>query len=85
VIDKTNETAARAFPAILNTEHPEFYRRLEECSVSNLRLVEISNSDRPQIVKFFQKIPPMLSIMGHMVRLFMMKPINAEATRELVY
>ena len=85
VIDKTNETAARAFPAILNTEHPEFYQRLEECSHRNLQLLEIANSDRPKLIKFFQKIPPMLSIMGHMVRLFMMKPIDAEATRELVY
>lgn len=85
VIDKTNATAARAFPAILNTEHPEFYRRLEECSEQNLRLVEIANGDRPKLIKFLQKVPSFLSILGHMVRLYMMKPIDTEATRAKVY
>ena len=85
VIEKTNETAARAFPEILNTKHPEFFRRLEDCSDQNLRLLEIANNNRPKFVKFLQKVPSFLSIMGHMVRLFMMKPIDAEATREIVY
>jgi magnesium-protoporphyrin IX monomethyl ester (oxidative) cyclase len=85
VIEETNKTSARAFPVILNTQHPEFFRRLEECSDSNLRLAEIDKSDRPKIVKLLQKVPHFLSIMGHMVRLFMMKPINTEATRAAVH
>ena len=85
VIEKTNETSARAFPAILNTKHPEFFQRLEKCSDSNLRLMEIANSNRPKVVKLLQKIPSLLSITGHMVKLFMMKPIDAEVTREVIY
>ncbi|MBE9215333.1 magnesium-protoporphyrin IX monomethyl ester (oxidative) cyclase [Plectonema cf. radiosum LEGE 06105] len=85
VIEETNNTAARAFPAILNTEHPEFFRRLEECSDRNLQIAQISKSDRPQLIKLLQKVPSFLSIMGHMVRLFLIKPINAEATRAAVH
>ena len=85
VIEETNKTSARAFPAILNTQHPDFFRRLEECSDSNFRLIEIDKSDRPKIIKLLQKVPHFLSIMGHMVRLFMMKPIDTEATRAAVH
>jgi len=85
VIEKTNETAARAFPAILNTQHPEFFRRLEECSDRNLQIAQISKSDRPKAIKFLQKVPSFLSIMGHMLRLFMIKPIDTEATRAAVH
>ncbi|MEM6754997.1 MAG: magnesium-protoporphyrin IX monomethyl ester (oxidative) cyclase, partial [Cyanobacteria bacterium P01_C01_bin.38] len=85
VIEETNKTSARAFPAILNTQHPEFFQRMEECSDSNLKLAEIDKSDRPKIVKLLQKVPHFLSIMGHMVRLFMMKPIDTEATRSAVH
>ena len=84
VIEKTNETAARAFPVILNTKHPDFFRRLEKCSENNLKLTEINNSNRPKIVKFFQKIPVIASTVGHLLRIYMTKPIDAEATREMV-
>lgn len=71
VIEKTNETAARAFPVILNTDHPEFFRRLEECSDINFKLTEINNSNSPKIVKFFRKLPLILSIIGHLLRLYL--------------
>jgi magnesium-protoporphyrin IX monomethyl ester (oxidative) cyclase len=84
VIEKTNETAARAFPVILNTDHPEFFRRLEECSDINLKLTGIDISNSPKIVKFFQKLPLILSIIGHLLRLYFIKPINAELSRQAV-
>ena len=85
VIENTNETAARAFPVILDTEHPEFFRRLEECSDINLKLVEIDSSNSPKIVKFLQKLPLILSIVGHLLRLYLIKPIDTELSREAVY
>ncbi|NMG08365.1 magnesium-protoporphyrin IX monomethyl ester (oxidative) cyclase [Brasilonema sp. UFV-L1] len=84
VIEKTNETAARAFPVILNTEHPEFFRRLEECSDINLKLTEINDSNSPKIVKFLRKLPLILSIIGHLLRLYFIKPIDAEVSRQAV-
>ncbi len=84
VIEKTNETSARAFPVILNTNHPEFFPRLAKCSDNNLKLAEINKSDRPKIVKFFQKLPLILSTTWHLLRLYMIKPINAESLRGMV-
>ncbi|WP_026734153.1 magnesium-protoporphyrin IX monomethyl ester (oxidative) cyclase [Fischerella sp. PCC 9605] len=84
VIDKTNETSARAFPVILNTRHPAFFDRLEKCSDNNLKLAEINNSDRPGIVKFFQKLPLILSTTWHLLRLYLIKPIDAETLRGIV-
>jgi magnesium-protoporphyrin IX monomethyl ester (oxidative) cyclase len=51
IIRKTNETSARAFAMILNTEHPDFFPLLDKCSEYNLKLVEINNSDYPKIMK----------------------------------
>jgi magnesium-protoporphyrin IX monomethyl ester (oxidative) cyclase len=85
VIQETNNTSARAFPIILNTNHPDFFWRLEQCAIENEKLTEIKQSNRLGIVKLWQKIPPMFSILSHMVRLYLMKPIDTEATRGKVY
>lgn len=79
VIRKTNETAARAFPVILNTEHPNFFRRLEKCANNNLKLAAIEHSDRPRIVKFCQKLPLLLSICWHLFLTYLIKPVNTDS------
>lgn len=84
VIAETNKTAARAFPLILNTDHPEFFWRLEQCSENNLKLIALKNSDRPKFVKFLQKIPLVMGIIWQMLKLYLMKPIDAESIRETV-
>ncbi|MBD0265289.1 MAG: magnesium-protoporphyrin IX monomethyl ester (oxidative) cyclase, partial [Tolypothrix sp. Co-bin9] len=91
VIEETNNTAARAFPLILDTNHPEFFRRLEKCSENNLKLAEINASDaygglrqRPKIIKLAQKLPLLLSIAWHLLRIYLLKPIDAESSRATV-
>jgi magnesium-protoporphyrin IX monomethyl ester (oxidative) cyclase len=86
VIENTNETAARAFPVILDTNHPAFFPGLEKCSDLNfrLRLMDIRNSDKPGIINFFRKLPLMLAVTWYMVRLFLIKPIDAEELRIMV-
>ncbi|BAZ51042.1 magnesium-protoporphyrin IX monomethyl ester (oxidative) cyclase [Nostoc ellipsosporum NOK] len=84
VIQETNNTSARAFPLILNTNHPAFFWRLEQCCENSLKLTAINQSKRPKIVKFFQKIPPITAIIWNMLRLYLIKPIDAELTRETV-
>ncbi|MEC4812418.1 MAG: magnesium-protoporphyrin IX monomethyl ester (oxidative) cyclase [Scytonema sp. PMC 1069.18] len=84
VIRKTNETAARAFPAVLNTNNPEFFRRLGFCSDKNQKINEINRSSQPQIVKFIRTLPLRLSILGHLLQLYLMKPIDAESSRSMV-
>jgi magnesium-protoporphyrin IX monomethyl ester (oxidative) cyclase len=84
VIRQTNETAARAFPSVLNTEHPDFFRHLDQCSQNNLKIAEINESSQPQWLKFFRKLPYVASTFGHLLRVFLLKPIDAEPLRAIV-
>ncbi len=78
VIDKTNETAGRVFPIILNVNHPEFYQRLDTCVSNNEKLRANQQSDNPS---FFTKVSLYLSNIWQFLRLFLMKPINVEASQ----
>lgn len=77
VIKKTNDTASRVFPVVLDVENPEFYHRLDTCVANNAKLSEIAKSDAPTIVKFCQKLPYYLSNFWQLVRLYFMKPIES--------
>lgn len=84
VIRQTNETAARAFPTILNTEHPAFFPRLHQCSDLNLKLAAINQSTQPKWLKALRKLPLQASIFSHLLRLYLLPPVNAERRRETV-
>ncbi|XPM55983.2 MAG: magnesium-protoporphyrin IX monomethyl ester (oxidative) cyclase [Leptolyngbya sp. IPPAS B-1204] len=84
VIQRTNTTAERAFPSILDTNRPEFFRRLERCATANQKLVEIANSQRPKAIRFLQKLPWIVVILWQMLRLYLLPSIDAEATRATV-
>lgn len=81
VIQKTNETAARAFPSVLNTDHPDFFRRLHRCSDLNSQMAEIEQSNQPKWLKEARKLPLRAAVAGTLLRVYLMKPINAEALR----
>ncbi len=85
VIRQTNETAARAFPAILDPDHPEFFPRLHRCAALNLALLEIEGSEQPKWLKTLRKLPLQLGILGHLGRLLCLPGIDAEAKRGTVY
>ncbi len=74
VIEKTNETAGRVFPVILDVEHPEFYERLETCVRNNEKLTAIASSQTPKFLQFFQKLPLYISNGWQFLRLYLMKP-----------
>lgn len=76
VIQKTNETAGRVFPIILNVEHPDFYKRLEICIQNNDRLGAIASSQTPKVLQFFQKLPLYVSNVWQLLRLYLMRPIE---------
>ncbi len=84
VIRKTNETSARAFPTILNVDHPEFFKRLEKCADRNEELKAIKASNAPKIVKFFRKLPLITGIFWDLLVLYLIKPIDAESLRGTV-
>jgi magnesium-protoporphyrin IX monomethyl ester (oxidative) cyclase len=78
VIEKTNETAGRVFPIILDIHNPEFYERLDVCFNNNQKLAEIQESKAPGFVKFFQKLPCYASNVWQLLKLYLIKPIEVE-------
>jgi len=76
VIQKTNETAGRVFPVILDVEHPQFYQRLDACVQNNANLAEIAESKAPKPIKLLRKLPLLASTAWHLLRLYLMKPID---------
>ncbi|MGG6293971.1 magnesium-protoporphyrin IX monomethyl ester (oxidative) cyclase [Leptolyngbya sp. AN02str] len=76
VIRKTNETSARVFPVILNVDHPDFFKLMDDSAQKNLKISEISSSDAPGLVKLLKKAPLIGSIAVNMARLYFMKPID---------
>ena len=79
VIQKTNETAGKVFPIILDVENPEFYQRLDACIKNNEQLGEIVKSSTPKFLQIFQKLPLYLANAWQLIRLYLMKPITVEA------
>ncbi|ALF54856.1 magnesium-protoporphyrin IX monomethyl ester cyclase [Nostoc piscinale CENA21] len=84
VVYNTNETAGRAFPVMLNTEHPQFFPRLQNCAGYNLQIAEIERSSQPKLIKLMRKLPLIASIIWNLLLLYLIKPIDAEALRETV-
>lgn len=78
VIEKTNETAGRVFPVILNVDDPEFYQRLEICVTNNEKLRAIGSSNSPKVVKFARKLPSYLSNAWQLIKLYLKKPIRVD-------
>ncbi|BBC22365.1 magnesium-protoporphyrin IX monomethyl ester (oxidative) cyclase [Pseudanabaena sp. ABRG5-3] len=85
VVINTNKTSISAFPAVLDTSHPDFFPRLEKCADYNFKLMAINDSDRPQFVKTLQKWPLFLAIFWQLLLVYLLKPIDAEAQRGTVH
>jgi magnesium-protoporphyrin IX monomethyl ester (oxidative) cyclase len=84
VTRKTNETAARSFPEILDVDHPDFFPGLERCVDRNQKMQEIDNSNAPKFIKELRKLPLKAAIFTDLVRLYLIKPIDAELLRDTV-
>ncbi|MBE7382513.1 MAG: magnesium-protoporphyrin IX monomethyl ester (oxidative) cyclase [Leptolyngbya sp. SIO1E4] len=84
VIRETNATSARVFPVILNVDHPEFFKALDISSAANTKVVEIGKSNQPKLVKLLRRLPHIANIGWQMVRLYFMKPIDADQMRGAV-
>ena len=78
VIEKTNDTAGRVFPIILDVENPEFYDRLEICVTNNGRLREIAESNAAAPIKFLRKLPYYVSNGWQLLKMYLIKPIRVD-------
>jgi magnesium-protoporphyrin IX monomethyl ester (oxidative) cyclase len=85
VVRETNKTSGRAFPVMLDTEHPDFFPRLKKCSDLNEKLTEIDKSNHPNWLKKVQKFPIMVGIFWEFACLYLIPPVDAEKTRGEVY
>ncbi len=85
VIRRTNHTAERAFPSVLDTDHPEFFPRLEQCAIANQKLAAIAASTAPGWLKALRKLPWLAQIMGQMLWLYCLPAVDAEQARTMVY
>ncbi len=81
VIQKTNETAGRVFPVMLDVDHPKFYQRMDACVENNKKMSAIANSSTPKFLQLFQKLPLYLSNGWQVLRLYLMKPIDAASAQ----
>ena len=78
VIEKTNETAARVFPIILDVDKPEFYESLEICLKNNQKLRAIDNSQGTKFLKSLRKLPAFISNGWQFLKLYLIKPIRVD-------
>ena len=78
VIEKTNDTAGRVFPVVLDVENPEFYDRLEICVTNNDRLREIAESNAAAPIKFLRKLPYYVSNGWQLLKMYLIKPIRVD-------
>ncbi len=81
VIEKTNETAGRVFPIILNVDHPSFFKRLDVAAAANMKLTKISASNQPRALKLLAQVPPIATICWQIIQLYLLKPIDMIPTR----
>ena len=78
VIEKTNDTAGRVFPIVLDVDNPEFYDRLEVCVTNNDRLREIAESNVATPLKFLRKLPYYVSNGWQLAKMYFIKPIRVD-------
>ncbi|CBN58901.1 MULTISPECIES: magnesium-protoporphyrin IX monomethyl ester (oxidative) cyclase [Kamptonema] len=83
VIEKTNDTAGRVFPVILDVNNPEFYQRLDVCVHNNEKLSAIASANTPKFLQFFQKLPVYVSTGWNLLKLYLMKPIDMTSVQGL--
>ena len=84
VIRNTNDTAARAFPVVLDVDHPQFFKRLDRCAARNLKIKAIAEQGGSKVWQKLRQLSLVAGIFGDLVRLYFTKPIDAEAQRQTV-
>jgi magnesium-protoporphyrin IX monomethyl ester (oxidative) cyclase len=81
VIRKTNESSARVFPVILNVEDPKFVELMDHAAAAHAKLIAVGQSSRNGVSKLLARIPHIATMAVDLLRLYFMKPIDADAMR----
>jgi magnesium-protoporphyrin IX monomethyl ester (oxidative) cyclase len=76
VIQETNKTAGRVFPAILDVDNSKFFPLLDKCAADYLKLVASAQSTTPKFLKKILNLPTIASMGIKLLRLYLIKPID---------
>lgn len=85
VIRKTNQSAARLFPLILDVDHPDFFGFMEQAAQANLKLVEIESSTTDDLTKTLTKIPQYFALAYNLLRVYAIKSIECQSEWNKVF
>ncbi|GJP32204.1 hypothetical protein CLOM_g16801 [Closterium sp. NIES-68] len=77
VIKETNKTSARIFPAVLDTENPEFERKLDHLVQLHQSIIDADASTAPDLVKRLQKLPLQAAFVGELLAMYLMTPVDS--------
>ncbi|MGD1850198.1 MAG: magnesium-protoporphyrin IX monomethyl ester (oxidative) cyclase [Cyanophyceae cyanobacterium] len=83
VIEKTNETAGRVFPEILDVDHHDFYGLSEKFAANNVTLGEIAESNGPKALQLMRKLPLYLNTGVNLIRMYFIKPIRTDLSKQV--
>jgi magnesium-protoporphyrin IX monomethyl ester (oxidative) cyclase len=72
-------------PSILDTHHPEFFARLEQCAIANQEIAKISSSYCSPVIEFWLKLPWTGVIMWQLLRLLLLAIVNTENSNSEIY
>lgn len=84
VIKKTNASAGRLFPVVLDVENPKFFAELDECTKHTAAISAISNSGQNKVLQMLRKIPHITAIGSKLINLYFIKAIRTDGKAEMV-
>uniref|UniRef100_A0A1Z1M140 Magnesium-protoporphyrin IX monomethyl ester [oxidative] cyclase n=1 Tax=Platysiphonia delicata TaxID=2006979 RepID=A0A1Z1M140_9FLOR len=84
VIRKTNESASRVFPVVLNVDKPEFFKYLDICACQNKYLIEINKLKANNFTKNIKRATIYLKLSVNLVKLYLIKPVESYSTSNTI-
>ena len=92
VIRKTNQSAGRLFPIILDVDNPKFFNYLEKCAQANLSLISLDEQEKAQSVNFvessinvFKRSFNYLVIVVNLLQMILMEPLDSQKYWNTIY
>lgn len=82
VIRKTNQSAARLFPLILDVDHPDFFNFMEKAAQVNLNLTALVSSNTNSLL---DKIPNYIALAYYLMRIYFIKSIECQSEWNKVF
>lgn len=92
VIKKTNQSAGRLFPVMLNVDHPDFFKHLDRCAKANSDLVAIDAKEKDHYghmvqnaIYFFQRSYNYSIIITKLLQMICMKTLDSQKDWNTIY